>query len=81
MARASSVQHLPRMGGMALGLAVVLGGLLVVAFHARLTRAFNAFYAEMPGKFKYPPWFIRVMGWIFTAFGLAIVGVSAALGR
>ncbi len=69
------------MGGMALGLAVVLGGLLVVAFHARLTRAFNAFYAEMPGKFKYPPWFIRVMGWIFTAFGLAIVGVSAALGR
>ncbi len=81
MVGSSSVQHLPRLAGMAVGFAVVLGGLLVLAFHARLTRAFNAFYAELPGKFRYPRWFIRLLGYIFTAFGLAVVIVSAAVGH
>jgi len=81
MVGSTSVQHLPRLAGMAVGFAVVLGGVLVVTFHARLTRAFNAFYAEMPGRFRYPPWFVRLLGYVFTAFGLGVVIVSAAVGH
>lgn len=35
----------------------------------------------MPGKFHYPPWYIRLFGFIFIAFGLAVVIVSAVVGH
>jgi hypothetical protein len=80
MATASS-QHLPRLAGLGAGLVVMLVGVALMLFHERLTRAFNALYAELPGKFQYPRWFVRTLGALFTTFGVALLVASAVLGR
>jgi hypothetical protein len=80
MATASSHQ-LPRFAGVEVGIAVLLVGVALMLFHERLTRAFNALYAELPGKFQYPRWFVRTLGVIFTTVGVAVVVASAAPGH
>jgi hypothetical protein len=77
----ASSPHLPRMAGVGLGLAVTLMGVILIVFDKRLTRALNAFYGELPGKFQYPRWFVCVLGVIFVTFGVALMALSAALGH
>jgi hypothetical protein len=38
-------------------------------------------YAQLPGHFQYPPWFVRAFGGVVCAFGLVILILSLILGQ
>jgi hypothetical protein len=60
-----------------IGLVIMAAGITLSSFvGTRLQTGLNALYARPPGKFQYPAWWHRLIGWLFVAFGLTTVIVG-----
>jgi hypothetical protein len=70
---ASAIAAPPKIIGVLAGAAVVMLGIIMVVGAERLTRAFNAAYRELPGKFHYPHWYIRASGIFAVVFGVVVI--------
>jgi hypothetical protein len=77
----SQVEHVPRLVGSLIGFAIVILGAALITLSMRLTRGLNVMYAQLPGHFQYPPWFVRAFGGVVCAFGLVILILSLILGQ
>jgi len=71
----------PKALGVALGVVIVLAGAALISTAPRLTRAFNALYRELPGKIRYPTWFIPAIGWFFVVFGIVVAALTLLLAK
>jgi hypothetical protein len=63
-----------------IGLAVVAIGVGMIRFGAPIIASLNKLYARLPGKFRYPPSWHRLVCTLFVLFGLlfAVGGVFFA---
>jgi hypothetical protein len=59
-----------------IGLAIALVGLGLAIFGRPLIIVLNRLYAAMPGRFRYPVWWHRLVGAVFLLVGLLIAGVG-----
>jgi hypothetical protein len=77
----SHVTHVPRFLGALVGFGIVILGFALTKLGGRLTRVLNGLYANLPGHFQYPQWFIALFGTIALVFGAVIVILSLTLGQ
>jgi hypothetical protein len=65
-----------KLAALFIGLAIALVGLGLAIFGQPLIAVLNRLYAAMPGRFRYPVWWHRLMGAVFVVVGLLIAGVG-----
>lgn len=75
------IQHLPKALGIGVGLAVIVLGGVILAFSGLVSRALNALYAQLPGKFRYNRWFVRTIGVVVAMFGMVLLIVTVLADR
>jgi hypothetical protein len=68
-----------KLGAVAVGLAFMVAGGAIARYGAPAIVALNKTYARLPGRFQYPPWWHRLLGAMFAAFGLLIAVVGGIL--
>lgn len=71
----------PRLLVIAIGLVVVAVGVAQIKFRRPVTLALNRLYAQLPGKWQYPRWWLPAVGAFFVLMGALTVAVGLAVGR
>lgn len=79
MALVVAVVLLAKLAAVAVGLAFVVAGAAISRYGAPVIVALNKYYARLPGRFQYPPWWHRLFGTIVVGFGLLIALVGGVL--
>ena len=65
-----------KVGAVALGLAFIVAGVLLMRFGRPLVDGLNRMYAWLPGRAAYPAWYHRVFGGVLVGFGLLVAVVG-----
>lgn len=75
-----TVVWLPKLGAVLVGFIPIAIGVGLLRFGAPLIISLNRLYAQLPGRFRYPEWWRRLLGVIFVGLGLliAVTGVLFA---
>jgi hypothetical protein len=71
----------PRLLVIAIGLVVVAVGAAQIKFRRPVTLALNRLYAQLPGKWQYPRWWLPAVGAFFVLGGALTLALGLAVGR
>jgi hypothetical protein len=75
------VEYVPRVLGTLIGLAILVGGVVLIKLSGPLTKGLNTMYRALPGRFQYPPRFVALFGAVVCAFGGIVAILSMIRGR
>ena len=80
MAAGADAYQLSPVAAAIIGFGVTGVGAFVIVVGRRLTSGMNRLYAALPGNFRYPDWFIPLIGTLVAIFGLLVAGLALAFG-
>lgn len=68
-----------KLSAIGVGLAIAAAGMSLAVFGAPLVASLNRLYAHLPGHFRYPMWWHRLVGGLIAGIGLLIAILGGTL--
>lgn len=81
VADAATTTQLGKGPAIGIGLLLIIVGVVLICARSRLTAGLNRLYVPLPGKVRYPDWFVPAFGMTAFVFGLAVMVLAATLGH
>ncbi len=77
---AMAVMWIAKLWPLTIGLGIIAIGVGMIRYGAPIIASLNKLYARLPGRFRYPVWWHRLLGGLFVAFGLlyTVAGIVLA---